>query len=92
MVLFSCIFIYPTLQYDVKIGLLMPHDEVGFVKYMYGFSTTAGAVPMALDRVKQEQLLPDANIRSKFFPICLNFELITLFVTVCCFFSAYFQL
>lgn len=52
-----------TQTLDVKIGLLMPQDEVDFVKYMYGFSTSAGAVTLALDRVIDEQLLPKANFR-----------------------------
>lgn len=53
----------PNRSFDVKIGLMIPHEEVGFIKYMYGFSTTAGAATMALDRIKDEQLLPEANFR-----------------------------
>lgn len=49
--------------YDVKLGLLLPHNDDGAIKYRMGYSTSAAAVTIALDRVQKEQLLPDANIR-----------------------------
>uniref|UniRef100_A0A915L7U2 Receptor ligand binding region domain-containing protein n=1 Tax=Romanomermis culicivorax TaxID=13658 RepID=A0A915L7U2_ROMCU len=49
-------------SYDVKIGLMTPQEEVGYVKYMYGFSTTAGALTIGIDRIIEENLLPGANI------------------------------
>lgn len=52
-----------THGYDVKLGLLLPHNDDGALKYRMGYSTSASAVTIALDKVRQEQLLPDANIR-----------------------------
>lgn len=59
--LFSTISL--NMGYDLKIGLLMPQDETALTKYMFGFSSTVGAVSIALDRVKTENLLPNSNIR-----------------------------
>ncbi len=52
---------------EVKIGLLFPHDtlvdNLSILKDV-AFSTTAGAVAVAVDRVERDQLLPGVNIRS----------------------------
>ena len=49
---------------DVKIGFLFPHDSAlrGYLTNKIGFSTSAGAVAVAVERIEKEGILPGANI------------------------------
>lgn len=48
--------------YDLRIGVLLPFEDP-YLKPLVGYETSAGAVTVALDRIKEERLLPGANIR-----------------------------
>jgi len=48
--------------YDLTVGVMLPFDDP-YLKPLMGYETSAGAVTLALDRVKRENLLPGANIR-----------------------------
>lgn len=50
-------------HYNVRVGILMPSNKVKLMTGKMGFGTSAGAIGVALDRVKREQLLPGANWR-----------------------------
>lgn len=51
-----------SLGYDIRIGITLPFDNAQ-LKAFSSYETSAGAVTLALDRVKREQLLPRANFR-----------------------------
>lgn len=51
-----------TEEYNLRIGLLLPFDDP-YLKPLVGYETSAGAVTVALDRIKHEQLLDGANVR-----------------------------
>uniref|UniRef100_A0A914W868 Receptor ligand binding region domain-containing protein n=1 Tax=Plectus sambesii TaxID=2011161 RepID=A0A914W868_9BILA len=44
----------------VRVGLLMPYNRTELIPLM-GFSTTAGAVMLALDRIRDEHILDDVD-------------------------------
>ncbi len=46
--------------YDIKVGLVLPKENVA-LKPTVGFGTTAGAITLALQRIKEEKLLEGAN-------------------------------
>ncbi len=46
--------------YDIKVGLILPKENVA-LKPTIGFGTTAGAITLALRRIKDEKLLEGAN-------------------------------
>jgi len=48
--------------YDLTIGVMLPFDDP-YLKPLMGYETSAGAITLALDRVKRENLLPGANFR-----------------------------
>lgn len=45
----------------IKVGLLMPNGVDGVDQYS-GFQTSAGAVTIGLERVMDEEILPNTNI------------------------------
>uniref|UniRef100_A0A914VLK1 Guanylate cyclase n=1 Tax=Plectus sambesii TaxID=2011161 RepID=A0A914VLK1_9BILA len=45
---------------QVRVGLLMPYNRTELIPLM-GFSTTAGAVMLALDRIRDEHILDDVD-------------------------------
>lgn len=49
-------------SYQVRIGMMFPFDDP-YLKSLIGYETSAGAVTVALDRVRDEKLLPGANFR-----------------------------
>lgn len=49
-------------NYNIRVGLILPKN-VQFLTTKMGFGTSAGAVTVALERVRREQLLPGANWR-----------------------------
>jgi len=49
-----------SVNYNIKLGLMMPNEDP-YLKHKMGFSTSASAVTIALDRVRREQLLPGAH-------------------------------
>lgn len=51
-----------TKPYDLTIGVMLPFDDP-YLKQLMGYETSAGAVTLALDRIKRENLLPGANIK-----------------------------
>lgn len=44
----------------ITVGMLMVHDD-DYLQPMMGFSTTASAVMIALDRINQEHLLDNVD-------------------------------
>lgn len=61
LVLVHIVSLHLCFSYDLKIGMIAPVNHP-YYNFHIGFGTSAGAVGLALDRVEQEQLLPDANI------------------------------
>ena len=51
--------------YPIKMGLMMVTNRTD-LESTIGYATSAGAVVIALDRIKSEQLLYGADIRSAF--------------------------
>ncbi|KAI1703537.1 adenylate and guanylate cyclase catalytic domain-containing protein [Ditylenchus destructor] len=49
-------------QRQIKVGILIPDNHTfGADSWILGFDTNAGAITIALDRIIQEQLLPNTN-------------------------------
>ena len=47
---------------QIKIGLFFPADSTTY-QPMMGYNISAGAINLALDRIQQEQLIPNINFR-----------------------------
>ena len=59
-VLFCCVTV--TTCYIVKIGMILPGPSSNReLTRQIGFGTSAGAVTIALERIRKEQLLPGAE-------------------------------
>ena len=46
---------------QIKVGMLFPEGNPDY-QSLYGYSSSASAVTIALDRITSEQLLPNINI------------------------------
>ncbi len=60
--LFTLFSIHEANIIQIKIGLFFPADSTTFQPTM-GYNTSAGAINLALDRIQQEQLIPNINFR-----------------------------
>ncbi len=52
----------PPKTYEVKIGMILPKENV-YLKPTVGFGTSAGALTIAIERIKREHLLDGANFK-----------------------------
>ena len=48
--------------YEIRVGLMFPKD-IPLLEDKIGFASSAGAIPIALDRIQREGLLPGAQWR-----------------------------
>ncbi len=47
-------------SYEIKVGLMLPKTNA-YLKPAVGFGTSAGAITLALQRIRDEKLLEGAN-------------------------------
>ena len=51
------------LSKTIRAGFMFPHNTNMLAIKNYGFSTTAGGIAVAIERIEREQLLPGYNWR-----------------------------